>query len=48
MSKFHRATTVAGAMHFSADHTHWLGYAELQDALTRIRAEASRLREGAP
>ncbi len=47
MSKFHRATTVKGARHFSPDHTHWLGWAELQADLTRIRAAARRLRAGA-
>ncbi len=45
MQKFHRATTVKGANHFSPDHTHWLGYAELQADLTRVRDSARRLRQ---
>ncbi len=45
MTKFHHATTFKGANHFSPDHVHWLGYAELQADLTRIRDEAERLRE---
>ena len=44
MQKFHRATTVKGANHFSPDHAHWLGWAKLQADLTRIRDAAARLR----
>ncbi len=44
MTKFHHATTVKGANHFSPDHVHWLGYARLQANLTRIRDAARRLR----
>lgn len=44
MNKFHSATTVKGANHFSPDHTHWLGYAKLHADLTRIREAARSLR----
>lgn len=44
MAKFHHSITFKGAYHFSPDHTHWLGYAELQSDLIFIRNEARRLR----
>ena len=44
MQKFHRSITFKGAYHFSPDHTHWLGYSELQADLTYIRGEARRIR----
>lgn len=44
MAKFHHAITVKGTHHGSPDHTHWLGYVELQDDLTFLRDAARRLR----
>ena len=44
MMKFHHPTTFKGAYHFSPDHTHSLGWVQLQAGMTRIRAEADRLR----
>ena len=45
MSQFQNIYTWKGAYHFSADFSHWYGWAHLQMSLIEIKEEARKLRE---
>ncbi len=45
MSRFQYVYTWKGAYHFSADFSHWYGWAHLQMSLIEIKEEARKLRE---
>ncbi len=45
MFQFHNVYTWKGAYHFSADFSHWYGWAHLQMSLIEIKEEARKLRE---
>ncbi len=45
MFQFHNIYTWKGAYHFSADFSHWYGWANLQMSLIEIKEEARKLRE---
>jgi len=45
MSQFQNIYTWKGAFHFSADFSHWYGWAHLQMSLIEIKEEARKLRE---
>ena len=45
MSQFQNVYTWKGAYHFSADFSHWYGWAHIQMSLIEIREEARKLRE---
>jgi hypothetical protein len=45
MSQFQNVYTWKGAYHFSADFSHWYGWAHLQMSLIEIKEEARKLRE---
>lgn len=47
MYKYHGVTAWKGAYHFSPDHTHWYGWAEVNHDLELIKAEDADLRANA-